>query len=87
MTGTAVDTNAEYANTASIMRYTLANVESGSIKLWCVVRGAPAAFALPLLLRLCCAVPWHNLPNPPAIGAGVGVRSHLGSCSRPPDQP
>ena len=57
MTGTAVDNNAEYANTASIMRYTLANVESGSIKLWCVVRGAPAAFALPLLLRLCCAVP------------------------------
>jgi hypothetical protein len=33
-TGTAVEQNSEYANTASLMRYTLSNVEEGSIKLW-----------------------------------------------------
>ena len=35
MTGTVVD-NAQYANVAATMRYTLSNIEQGSGKLWCV---------------------------------------------------
>ena len=46
MTGTAVE-NAQYIGTASIMRYTLSNVEQGSTKLWCATgqRAQPAATA------------------------------------------
>jgi len=37
MTGNVVNT-AQYASTASIMKYTLANVQQGSGKLWWVLR-------------------------------------------------
>ena len=33
MTGTVVD-DPQYANVAALMRYTLSNLEAGSIKLW-----------------------------------------------------
>lgn len=39
MSGDAVDSNAGSANVASLMRYTLSNIQEGSSKLWCAAKG------------------------------------------------
>ena len=47
MSGDAVDSNAGSANVASLMRYTLSNIQEGSSKLWCGTAGAALQGLLP----------------------------------------